>query len=56
MTIKEARQQVGLTQKALSEWLDIPKSTIEDWERGARKCPAWCEKLLVEKILTYKDE
>lgn len=56
MTIKEARQQVGLTQKALSEWLDIPKRTIEDWERGARKCPAWCEKLLVEKILTYKNE
>ena len=56
MTIKEARQQAALTQKALSEWLDIPKRTIEDWEAGRRKCPNWCEKLLVEKILTYKSE
>ena len=55
MTIKEARQQVGLTQRALSEWLDIPKRTIENWEQNKCQCPEWCEKLLVEKILTYKN-
>lgn len=53
MTIKEARQQVGLTQKEVSEWLEIPNRTYESWEQGKRKCPEWCEKLLVEKILTY---
>ena len=56
MTIKEARKQVGLTQQALSDWLGIPKRTIEDWEGGKRKCPEWCEKLVVEMILTYNKE
>ena len=49
MTIKEARQQAGLTQKALSERLEIPKRTLEDWELGARTCPAWCEKIACRK-------
>ncbi len=54
MTIKEARKSVGLTQKGLSEWLGIPQRTIEAWDAGNRKCPEWCERLLVEKILTYQ--
>lgn len=41
MTIKEARQSVGLTQKALSEWLDIPKRTIEDWDSNKSKPAPW---------------
>lgn len=53
MTVKEARKAVGLTQQGMSNWLGIPKRTIEDWESGRRSCPEWCEKLLVEKILTY---
>lgn len=53
MTIKEARNQVGLTQKQLSEWLNIPKRTIENWDSGVRKPAQWLSDLLVEKILTY---
>lgn len=56
MTIKEARQQVNLTQKALSEWLNIPKRTIENWEGGKSEPKDWIKDLLIEKILTYKDE
>ena len=56
MTIKEARQEVGLTQKTLSEWLNIPKRTIENWEGGKSEPKDWIEKLLVEKILTYKND
>lgn len=55
MAIKEARKSVGLTQQGLSDWLDIPKRTIEDWEAERRKCPPWCERLIVEKILTYNN-
>lgn len=36
MTIKELRQQAGLTQKEFSVLFGIPKRTIEDWERGVR--------------------
>lgn len=38
MTIKEARKAVGLTQQALSDWLVIPKRTIEEWEADRRHC------------------
>lgn len=51
MNIKEARTQAGLTQKALSDMLGIPKRNIENWEGDKRKCPEWCEQLIVEKIL-----
>lgn len=53
MNIKEARSQIGLTQQALSDWLGIPKRTIENWKAGKRSCPDWCERLIVEKILIY---
>lgn len=36
MTIRELRQQAGLTQKEFSVLFGIPKRTIEDWERGVR--------------------
>lgn len=55
MTIKEARIQVGLTQQGLSDWLDIPKRTIEDWDSGKSQPKEWVRKLLIEKILTYND-
>lgn len=48
--VKLARQEAGLTQKALSEWLGIPKRTIEEWDRGKSKPLKWVESLLIEKI------
>lgn len=50
MTIKEARISARLTQKQMSDLLDIPKRTIEDWERGTRTPPRYVEKLIVEKL------
>ena len=52
MTIKEARKSVGITQRTLSELLEIPLRTIEDWDRGKRNPPRYVEKLIVEKILS----
>lgn len=51
MTIQEARSQVGMNRTQLSEWLEIPYRTLTNWENGARPCPAYIEKLIVEKIL-----
>lgn len=56
MTIKEARKQAGLTQQAVSDMLGIPKRNIENWEGGKRKCPEWCERLIVDKILQIAKE
>ena len=50
MNIKEARALANLTQKQLSEMLNIPLRTIENWEAGVRKPPSYVEALVVEKI------
>ena len=55
MTIKEARQAVGITQKELSELLEIPLRSLENWESGKRTPPSYVEKLIVEKLLSMKD-
>ena len=56
MTIKEARQAAGLTQKQMSDFFEIPLRTIESWDAGDRKPPAYVEKLIVEKLLSMKKE
>lgn len=48
--IKAARKDAGLTQQQMSDIMGIPKRTIEDWERGARKCPDWTERLVVAEL------
>ena len=52
MNIAEARKTKGMTQQELSEWLEIPHKTLENWEQGVRKCPVYVEKLIIEKILS----
>ena len=49
--IKETRTELGLTQKAVSDLLGIPRRTIEDWEAGKRKCPDYVERLVIEKLV-----
>lgn len=56
MTIKEARISAKFTQKQMSDFFDIPLRTIESWEAGIRKPPAYVEKLIVEKLLSLKEE
>ncbi|MCM1104092.1 MAG: helix-turn-helix transcriptional regulator [Clostridium sp.] len=52
MTIAEARKSKGMSRKDVAEWLEIPYRTITNWENGERQCPAYMEKLIVEKILS----
>jgi DNA-binding transcriptional regulator YiaG len=51
MTIKEARIEVGFTQKQVQDLIGIPIRTLQNWEAGVRKCPDYIERLVVEKIL-----
>lgn len=53
MTIKEARQQAGLTQAQMSLALGIPKRTIEDWETERIKPRAWAEKLVIKELENF---
>lgn len=56
MTIKEARQAAGLTQRQMSEMFDIPLRTIENWESSVTKPPKYVERLVVEKLIQIKRE
>lgn len=50
MTIREARHAAGLSQQQMSDVMEIPKRTIEDWEAKRRTPPPYVEKLVVEKL------
>lgn len=50
MTLKEARLAAGLTQQQMSDILEIPKRTIQDWEAGKRKCPSYVERLVLKEL------
>lgn len=54
--IKQARLNAGLTQKAMSERLNIPLRTIENWDAGQRTPPGWAESLIAEKLNQIKKE
>lgn len=56
LTIKEARENAKLTQVKMSELLEIPKRTIEDWENGRRKPPIYVEKLVVNELVRIAKE
>lgn len=53
--IAEARKKAGLSQSEMSEILEIPKRTIENWEMGANQPPEYVEKLIIEKLKTMKE-
>ena len=51
--IKEARIKYGLTQTQVSNLTGVPFRSIQNWEGGQRKCPAYVEKMVVD-ILDQK--
>ena len=48
--IKYAMKKAGLNIKKLSELLEAPYRTVQDWVAGRKKPPAWRQKLIIEKI------
>lgn len=54
MKIKEMRKQTGMTQKQLSEYLNIPRRTIEDWEGERRHPPKYVIELIEYKLKKEK--
>lgn len=48
--LKELREQAKLTRKDFSEHFNIPYRTIQDWELGQRKCPAYLLDLIAYKL------
>lgn len=54
MTIRDIREQTGLSQAKFATRFCIPPRTIEDWERGVRKCPDYVRLLLAQAVGAYQ--
>lgn len=50
MNIKELRTKAKMTQKAFSEYFNIPKRTIEEWEGERRQPPHYLVALIEYKL------
>ena len=53
MTVKEMREKLDLTQEAFARRYNIPKRTIENWESGKRKPPAYVLEMLENAVKQY---
>ena len=53
LSVSDIRAATGLAQRAFAERHCIPCRTIEDWERGARSCPAYLRLLLAQAECLY---
>ena len=54
MTIKEARESIGMSRAEMSRVFEIPIRTLEDWDAGKSSPPPYVAKLIIEKLLTLK--
>lgn len=53
--LKQARLSAGLTQQKMSEKLNIPYRTIQDWELDRRTPPEWAEALVIKELNSITD-
>ena len=58
MTLKELREQAGMTQAEFAEYFGISKRNIENWESSSptskRKCPEYLLDLMEYKLRNEK--
>lgn len=52
--IKAMRKEAGMTQKEFAKYFDIPVRTLEEWEAGNRKMPAYLLRLLTYRLEVEK--
>lgn len=50
MNIKELRTESGMTRPQFAEYFGIPYRTVQDWELGNRKAPAYLVELMRYKL------
>ena len=50
LTIKDLRDQSGMTRPQFAEFLQIPYRTVQAWELGDRKCPDYLLDLIASKL------
>lgn len=62
MTVRDLKQQFGMTNDKIAETFNIALRTVEDWSSGARQCKPYIIKLMafalsnMEKWNNFKGE
>lgn len=54
--IEEARRAAGLTMKKMSDLLEIPYRTIQNWENEVSTPPAYVERLVIRELERIRKE
>lgn len=54
LSIKEIRAKTGLSQIKFCERFCIPRRTLENWESGINKCPAYTRLMLAQLVGEFK--
>lgn len=49
---KAARLAAGLTQKQVTELMDIPRRTLQDWEAGKNIPPVYVRRWYLQELAT----
>lgn len=50
MEVKELRASTGLSQSKFAAYFEIPVRTLQDWECGRRRMPAYLLRLMEYKL------
>lgn len=48
--LKEIREMAGMNRTQFSEYIEIPRRTLEEWEGGRRKAPDYVIRLIYYKV------
>ena len=52
--LKKARAATGMSQQAMADRMQIPKRTIEDWERGKSTPPPYVQRFVLNELEQLK--
>ncbi len=52
--LREIRDEAGMNRRQFSEYMEIPLRTMEEWESGRRKMPAYLLRLIEYKVRMEK--
>lgn len=54
--LKNARKAAKLTQQSMADLMQIPKRTIEDWERAISIPPPYVQRFVLNELDTLKQQ
>lgn len=51
---KAARKAAGMTQQSIEDLMQIPRRTVQDWEKGKMIPPPYVQRLVLKELESMK--